>query len=142
MHILCFAEHFICFRAPRSKKGWEPLRLLMKVNAITFHCDAIYEQPLTQACTKYGPQVKCDPQKLLVWPAKPRTLCIQLVSLNNQSPFEWEKHIYFNFSPWAWEIFCLGPTMRFELCNPALTTKTEPIKIKTHFLQKSRISSS
>jgi len=45
---------------------------------------------LSQACTTYGPRVKCGLWRLSIWPAKPRILFSLLVSLI-KTPFEWVK---------------------------------------------------
>ncbi len=42
-------------------------------------CLTLMKLTAEQACTTYGPQAKCGPRKLLIWPERPQFLFILLV---------------------------------------------------------------
>ena len=70
-----------------------------------------YENDLDQACTTYSPRAKWGPQKLLIWPAKPKILGFKLLFLI-MHPLDGLKH---NILALGYGEIFFGPAMRFEL---------------------------
>ena len=92
----------------------------------------IFGNYLGQPCTTYGLRAKCGQLNLLIWPAKPNMLCIQLICLI-ETHIKWVKHINFGHRTFQ----KIVPQTIEKFMTPKMFEKGTPGHPRTIFVPRS-----